>query len=287
MPFQFQQTATTETTVKRLLDRFGVSHRLFMQLRDDQLITMNGRHVGNVAMHPGQTVTFELPEEGGVTIAHGTLNIMYEDANWLIVDKPTQLASVPGPSNPDASLLNFVAGYLQQQGHENPSPAIMTRLDRDTRGLVLIAKHGFAQGRLMRMGDAAQLDKRYLAVASGIIPEQWGIVQAPLGRSADGIHQEIRLDGKAARTDYDVLQRGQVATLVRCHLLTGRTHQIRVHLASLGHPLVGDTLYDGLKREDNAGQALIAVKLSFRDPFTNQDISVSLPQPPEFTALLN
>lgn len=285
MQFTFEYTAEVATTVKRLLARGGVSHRLFTRLRDAQLIWVDGQLSGNVNLRAGQTVRFALPEDAGVTVSTGAIDVVLENANWLIVNKPTHLASVPGPSNPDDSLLNRAAGYLKQKGIAAPHPAIITRLDRDTCGLVLIAKHGFAQGRLDQDPAAASLDKRYYALVAGELANSSGSVTLPLGPADDGIHQTVREDGKPAQTDYEVVQHGKHATIVECHLQTGRTHQIRVHMAQLGHPLLGDALYSGDTTQLHE-QALIACKLSFTDPFTGKRMSAQLPMPDGWRDLL-
>ncbi|WP_127850112.1 RluA family pseudouridine synthase [Lacticaseibacillus hulanensis] len=276
--FTFSTSATKETTVKRLLADFGVSHRLFKRLLDSGSIKLEGKKTGNVTVHPGQSVTFTLIQDKAVTPSSGHLDVVFENANWLVVNKPAGLSSVPGPANPEDSLLNRAAGYLVDAGFAGAQPAIITRLDRDTVGLVLIAKHAFAQGRLDQLGPAAKLDKYYLALVSGVLPETSGAIIKPLGAAPDGIHQEVRADGKIARTNYKVVRRGQQTTLVELHLLTGRTHQIRVHMASILHPLVGDALYGG-PTDRLTGQALIAARLEFADPFTGEQIKVSLPWP--------
>lgn len=285
MRFSFEYQVATASTVKRVLARAGVSHRLFARLRAAQLIWVNGKNSGNVDVHAGQTVRFELPSDEGLTVSAGPVKVVRDVGNWLVLAKPQGLTSVPGPRNPDDSLLNRAAGYLQAQGYDSPHPAIITRLDRDTSGLVLVAKHGFAQGRLDQDPGSAALDKRYYALATGTMPELRGSVIMPLGPAADGVHQVVRADGKFARTDYHVLQTGAHATLLECHLQTGRTHQIRVHMAQCGHPLLGDALYGGDMQTLQA-QALMASKLSFTDPFTGQRISAELPLPDAWRELL-
>jgi RluA family pseudouridine synthase len=281
MQFTFSQTAQTDTTVKRLLASVGVSHRLFKRLVDGRCIRLQQRVVGNVPVAAGATVTFVLPEETGVTPSTNPIDVVFENDNWLVVNKPALLSSVPGPANPADSLLNRIAGYLEAAGYHQPQPAIITRLDRDTRGLVLAAKHPFAQGRLDQLGSAAQVDKRYTALVTGNLPEIWGSIRRPLGQATDGIHQEVRRDGKPARTDYRVLERATDASLLELHLLTGRTHQIRVHMASAGHPLIGDALYGGPTTRQT-GQALMATALTFVDPFTNKAHKITTEFPTEW-----
>lgn len=284
MQFTFTYRAAQATTVKRLLAQQGVSHRLLKKLFDASAVRVNGAVVRNAALPAGTAVTFSLPPETGIVASAGPLTVVAENANWLIVNKPAGLASVPGPSNPDDSLLNRTAGYLERAGIVGPGPAVITRLDRDTTGLVLVAKHSYAQGRLDALGVNAQVEKRYLAVVSGTL-EASGHIDLPLAKAADGIHREVRADGQAAQTDFTRVVQGPHAALVRVHLLTGRTHQIRAHFASQGHPVVGDALYGGDTSRYHT-QLLQASELSFSDPFTNARMSAVLPMPAAWQAAL-
>lgn len=287
MLFSFEVRAKTDSTVKRVLDQYGVSHRLFTRLRDSEMIMVDGETVDNIPVRAGQIVTFILPaaEQDAVVPSAGPLAVVLDNPNWLIVNKPAGLNSVPGPSNPYDSVLNRAANYLLATGITAPQPAVITRLDRDTTGLVLIAKHPFAQGRLDRLGVSKVLTKRYYALVSGQMSELGGVISAPLAIAADGIHQEVSRAGRQARTDYKVLRRGKSCTLLECTLRTGRTHQIRVHLASCGHPLLGDKLYGGDTSVLHT-QALIAAKLSFVDPFTGHTLAAELPLPDAMVQLL-
>lgn len=277
MNFSFQYSAERATTVKRVLARAGVSHRLLMRLFNEQLVWRNGVVTTNQEVIHGDKIRFELPPSDLVTPSEGSLQVVLELPNWLIVEKPAGLSSVPGPSNRDDSLLNRAAGYLAAAGIDGPQPAIMTRLDRDTTGLVLIAKHIFAQGKLDQQLDAG-LQKEYRAVVVGTPAPANGQITLPLGKAADGIHREVQPDGQPAITDYQVVASQNDVSLVTIQLETGRTHQIRAHFAAIGHPVVGDPLY-GQADEHYPHQLLQASRLQFTDPFTGEQYDQQLPVP--------
>ncbi|KRO17203.1 RluA family pseudouridine synthase [Lacticaseibacillus saniviri] len=281
----FEYQIDEKTTVKKFLSYHGVSHRLLKKMFDQNKIRVNQRVSQNQTLKPGDQLVMTLPEQGGITPNQGELKVVYEDKNWLVIDKPAGLTSVPGPSRPDDSVLNRVAGYLITQGKIAPQPAIMTRLDRDTTGLVLVAKHVLAQGWLDQLGVNKQVTKRYLALAVGHLPQQSGTFDQPLGMAEDGIHRMVRADGQQALTQYRVLQESAHYSLVELNLVTGRTHQIRVHMAHAGHPLVGDPLY-GETIPALQHQALLAYQLTFFDPFTQATHQVELPMPAIFETLL-
>lgn len=182
MNFSFQYSAERATTVKRVLMRQGVSHRLLTKLFAANAVFLNGEPTVNQPVIHGDKIRFELPAADTVAISHDPLTVVQELDNWLIVNKPVGLASVPGPSAPTASLLNRAAGYLAAAGIDGPQPAVMTRLDRDTCGLVLIAKHIFAQGKLDQAEDNG-LTKQYQAVVSGILDPAVGTITLPLAKA--------------------------------------------------------------------------------------------------------
>lgn len=284
MNYSFQYSAERATTVKRVLMRQGVSHRLLTKLFAADLVFLNGSPTQNQPVIHGDKIRFELPPAAGVVQSQGPLEIVEELANWLIVNKPVGVTSVPGPNEKTDSLLNRAAGYLAQAGIDGPQPAIMTRLDRDTCGLVLIAKHVFAQGKLDQAEDSG-LTKQYQAVVTDTITPAVGTITLPLAKAEDGIHREVREGGQTAITDYAVAATHEGLSLVNIVLQTGRTHQIRAHFAAIGHPLVGDPLY-GEATSIYPHQLLQASGLTFTDPFTGLTHSYHLAAPADWPAFL-
>lgn len=282
MNFSFQYSAERATTVKRVLMRQGVSHRLLTKLFAAGAVFLNGEPTANQPVIHGDKIRFDLPASTTVAQSDGPLAVVQELDNWLIVNKPVGLASVPGPSDPADSLLNRAAGYLAAEGIAGPQPAVMTRLDRDTCGLVLIAKHIFAQGKLDQAEESG-LTKQYQAVVTGTLTPAVGTITLPLAKAADGIHREVREGGQPAITDYAVAASRDGQSLVNIVLQTGRTHQIRAHFAAIGHPLIGDPLY-GKATADYAHQLLQASGLTFTDPFTGLTHSYHLAAPEDWPA---
>lgn len=213
-------------------------------------------------MYPGQTVSFELPPEGEGVAPQPEIpvNVVYEDAFAVVLEKPPHLAVHPTLNYPYDTLANGYAAWAAQQGI-SPVFRPVNRIDKDTSGLVLAAKHAYAAPLLAR-----NVEKLYYAVVEGELPLGPGVIDAPIGRQAESIIGRcVTPDGKPSRTEYTILEAENGLSLAACVPVTGRTHQIRVHFASIGHPLAGDDLYGG-SRECIGRQALHCARQSFRVP---------------------
>ena len=214
------------------------------------------------------------------------LSIVEEDDALLVVDKPAGLVVHPGSGNWEGTLLNALLHHAPQLAGV-PRAGIVHRLDKDTSGLMVIAKGLTAHTALVRQLQARSVTREYIALAAGDIAKG-GTVDAPIGRHPTRrTTMAVAATGKPARTHYEVLERFRIATLLRCRLETGRTHQIRVHLASLGHPLVGDPAYGRKGPVPFPRQALHAARLALLHPMTGRHCTWESPLPPDLFGLIN
>ena len=269
--------------IKKYLQTLGMGHRMFNDIKNGAgEFQVDHRTVRpTTKILPNQPLTIKVVPEfpnPDVQPSHGTLEIVYEDANWLVVNKPAGLASIPGPTTGDDTLLNRVTGYLMDQDSPDQRPHLITRLDRFTSGLLLTAKHQVAVSMISQQVQQHRMVKEYQAIVEGGLEHDHGIIEEPIARVAGQAQREVSADGQFARTEYWVEERGDDWTLVRVRLHTGRTHQIRVHFSYLGHPLLGDHLYGGQTTQFDH-QLLCASHIAFDDPFTLQhrDFTIELP----------
>lgn len=213
------------------------------------------------------------------------LQILYEDDDLAVVVKPCGMVVHPAAGNEDGTLVNALLFHLKNLSGIGGAlrPGIVHRLDKDTSGLLLVAKNDATHAALSDALKARTIHKTYRAVARGAFKEPTGVVEAPIGRSPkDRKKMAIVPDGRYARTEYRVLEPLRGATLVDVNLITGRTHQIRVHFASIGHPLLGDPLYGG-KNQPSVGRLMLhARRIEFTHPTTGQPMVFEAPEPPEF-----
>ncbi|CAM3169813.1 RluA family pseudouridine synthase [Lactiplantibacillus plajomi] len=292
MRFTWQNTSSTPMKVKTLLSQHGVTRSLLKKVKfHGGAILVNGQAVLAIHMlHGGETVTMVTPAEIGndhLGVSDLPINILYEDRDFLIVNKPAGVASVPAHALPDNTLANRVKGYYRAQGYQNEVVHITTRLDRDTSGIVLFAKHHFAHSIIDHQLKAHAMKKMYLAVVAGTITEDHGWFDQPIGRAADSfIKRTVTPAGKPSLTEYWVVKRFTDRTVVRVRLHSGRTHQIRVHFAAAGHPLLGDALYDGPLDAGIDRQALHCMQLQFADPFLGRPLVTFAPLPADLARLI-
>lgn len=206
-----------------------------------------------------------------------------ETKNYIVVNKPAGVLSIPSRYEDNDAIVNRLMGYFARKDEVDLKPHVITRLDRDTSGLVLVGKNSIAHARFSKIGKE-QFIKKYHAIVHGNFEKNAGIVDQPIGKKGAGVKRAVVKNGKKAQTEYRVLKQVNGASLVELRLLTGRTHQIRVHMAYLGHPLFGDPLY-GIKDEFSR-QALNCFYLSFPDPFDNEkEKQVQIPDPEDMQTL--
>ncbi|MBC1391044.1 RluA family pseudouridine synthase [Listeria welshimeri] len=231
-------------------------------------------------------LTFPTEQQNERLLAEYTkLEVIFEDDFLLIINKPAGMASIPSQYHPSGSVANFVKGHYEAQGLTS-AIHIVTRLDRDTSGLMLIAKNRFAHARLSTFLQQGLLKRRYQALTSGILQEEAGSIEAPIGRKEVSIMERfVTPEGKYAKTNYKVLKRYRGFDHVAIQLETGRTHQIRVHFSYIGHPLIGDDMYGGdtsmLQR-----QALHSCHLHLVHPVTEEYMAFDLALPDDLEEII-
>ena len=264
------------------------------RLLESGLVTVDGAPVKkNRKTAPGELYRVEIPEaaETELVAQDIALDIVYEDGDVIVVNKPRGMVVHPAPGHPDGTLVNALMFHcgdsLSGIGGEK-RPGIVHRIDRDTSGLIIAAKNDPAHLALSEQLSDHSLARVYECVVHGRMREDAGTVDAPIARHpSDRKRMAVVPGGRRAVTHWEVIARYNGWTHLRCRLETGRTHQIRVHMAQIGHPILGDTVYGAKKPVAGLqGQCLHAVGLQFIHPRTKELVSLSCPLPPEFAAML-
>ncbi len=257
-------------------------------------VRVNGKPAAKSArLSGGETVTVDVPQlrETALPPQDIPLDVVYEDDDVIVVNKPTGLVVHPAPGHPDGTLVNALLHHcgdsLSGIGGEK-RPGIVHRIDRDTSGLIIAAKNDAAHLALSAQLKDHSLSRTYECLVTGNMKQDSGTVDAPIGRSsADRKKMAVVPTGRRAVTHWEVVARYPGVTHLRCRLETGRTHQIRVHMAYIGHPILGDTVYGAKKPVPGlTGQCLHAAGLRFIHPRTGEPVELHCPLPPEFTAML-
>ena len=291
-------TATTEHAGERL-DSFlaqalETSRSAAARLIEEGCVSIGGRAPAkNYRIAGGEELTAEIPEpeDAAVTAQDIPLDVVYEDEDVIVVNKPVGMVVHPAPGHSDGTLVNALLHHcgdsLSGIGGEK-RPGIVHRIDRDTSGLIIAAKNDAAHLGLSSQLADHTLARTYECLVVGNLRQDSGTVDAPIGRHpTDRKKMAVTAKGRRAVTHWEVIARYNGATHVRCRLETGRTHQIRVHMAHIGHPILGDTVYGAKKPVPGlTGQCLHAVGLRFIHPRTGETVELSCDLPEEFKAYL-
>ncbi|RAI81566.1 RluA family pseudouridine synthase [Macrococcoides caseolyticum subsp. hominis] len=258
----------------------------------NDLVLVNGKVIKSnykLRLNDEISVTEKPVEEIDLVAQDLGLEIYYEDKDVAIVYKPKGMVVHPAPGHPDGTLVNGLMHAITDLSGINGEirPGIVHRIDKDTSGLLMIAKNDIAHRGLVDQLVDKSVTRKYTALVHGVIPHEFGTIDAPIGRNQKDRQEMAIVDnGKHAVTHFNVLETFDKYTLVECVLETGRTHQIRVHMKHIGFPLVGDPKYGPKKTMDIGGQALHAGVLGFEHPVTGEHIERSAPLPAYFEELL-
>lgn len=284
------ETADHGKLVRDFLKEQDISKRALTDIKfSGGRILIDGEEVTvRRPLHNGELLKVEFPIESKSESMSGEdipLDIIYEDDSLFVVNKPAGMSTIPSREHPSGSLANGIIGYYERINLQ-ATVHIVTRLDRDTSGLVLIAKHRHVHHLLSKQQKEGKVKRVYEAIAEGTFLYEKGTVEKPIGRKSDSIiEREVQEGGQYACTHYEVIEQFPAFAHVKLILETGRTHQIRVHLSSMGHPLLGDDLYGGHLSKMNR-QALHCCHIQFFHPIIKETFQFAAPLPSDMKQLL-
>lgn len=276
----YYKVESENLSVNQILKKdLQISSKLFCKLIKNKLVSMNGKicdtrsivHIGDII-----SIDFNYEEDNSNIVSKQmNLDILYEDDCFIVLNKPSGIAVHPSILHFDDTISNGLKFYFDSiHLHKKIRP--VNRLDLNTSGLIVFAKNEYIQESLIKQMMNHTFKKEYLAVITGILNEKKGTIHKPISRKDGSIIERcISPNGKESITHFEVLKEFKDYSLIKCILETGRTHQIRVHFASIGHPLLGDDLY-GKKSDLVNGQALVCYKLSFIHPITKIPLTFQL-----------
>lgn len=261
---------------------------------NDGALTVNGATIkSNYKCKAGDTVDIEVPEavELDVLAEDIPLDIYYEDADVIVVNKPKGMVVHPANGHTTGTLVNALMFHCKDLSGINGvlRPGIVHRIDKDTSGLLMVAKNDFAHEKLVNQLQEKTVTRKYKALVHGVMPHNSGTIDAPIGRDKRDRQAMTVVDvgGRNAVTHFDIIEKFEDYTLVECKLETGRTHQIRVHMKFIGFPIAGDPKYGPRKTMDIGGQALHAGVLGFTHPKTGEYLEFEAPLPTYYDKILD
>ena len=274
-----------------LAKELNISRSKIQKLIKQSLVTVNEKVVSsNYIVKCGDfiSVNDDLDYEISVEAEDIDIDVVYEDSDLLVINKASGMVVHPAPGHYSHTLVNALLYRFQISGGEKYRPGIVHRLDKDTSGLMLVAKNEKTHEKLSRMIANKEVERHYLAIVDGVIKHDTGTIDAPIGRDANNRQKMAVTDvhGKEAVTHFRVLEIFSNHTLVECILETGRTHQIRVHMAYIGHPVSNDPLY-GRGKSTEFGQMLHSKSIKFKHPTTGKEMFFEVDPPKEFLEKLD
>ena len=269
-----------------LSEELDISRSKVQKLIKEEKVLVNGKTVNSsysVRLNDFIEVNDELDYEIKVDPEDIPLNIIYEDDDLLIINKESGMVVHPAPGHYTGTLVNALLFRYKDLAGDKFRPGIVHRLDKDTSGLMLVAKNEFTLEKLSEMISKKEVERKYLAIVDGVIKEDSGEIDAPIGRDVNNRQKMAVTDvnSKNAITHFKVLERFNNHTLIECILDTGRTHQIRVHMAYIGYPVSNDPLY-GRGKADEYGQLLHSYSIKLKHPRTGVELSYQVDPPKEF-----
>jgi 23S rRNA pseudouridine1911/1915/1917 synthase len=280
---------------KYLIEELECSRSKIQKLIENNKVIVNDKEIKNsyiVRVDDEIKIDGDIEEENDIVPENIPLDIVYEDEDVIVVNKPSGMVVHPAAGHHTGTLVNALLYHTMElsglNGHIRPG--IIHRIDKDTSGLLLIAKNDEAHAKLASDLQKRKINRKYIALVEGIIPHDRGTIDAPIGRDPFDRKKMAVTDvnAKPAITHFTVLERLNNATLIECKLETGRTHQIRLHMKYINHPIINDPVYNGKKLvDDNFGQMLHAKTLGFDHPRTNEYMEFSSELPKRFIEITN